>query len=839
MPAATELPATRERWDLLGVVRRHPDLAVELALLVAAEVLLLAALAPSAAFRNVLPYGSDNTGHPYNVSELAASLRHLRLTGWAQGWFAGFPTGVLYPVLAPGVAALGSLFMPLAVSYKLTVLAGPLLLPPCAYLAARLARLPRAYPVLLAVFTLPFLFDVSCSVCGGSIESTVLGEYAYSWGLAFGLLALGATVRLCDGTGSRWWPPLLLGVAALGHPVTAIWTALGVMLILGHSWLFQRRAPRRAAIPVVLALLLAVTWWLPFLADHQFMPEPLEPKYTLYLSFLFPASWPWEVVLTALAAGGAFWTYRNRQLLLVGFASLSVIAALGFRFLPQSVLSNWRVVELWSLGLWMLAAVGCLEGARWVIGRARAARLPAFSRLSDGQVRYAVAGGALLVVALAQGVPWGLWPGETFVSSASPHERWLGLDFPAVPQAAYPARVFGGAPVNPDAAQYDAMISMLESVAHHHGCGRVASDEDVYGLNQVRYYNDLDSLPLITHGCLATILGTLSDSGDNVPAMSFAESLASVSPELSIPDIPDPKFNLPDGISFLRQLGVTYYLTHGGPAESAARRLPDLRLVGSTTQVQAWEISDAGIVAPLTYQPVVVTNLPSNVSWEHYYLQYALDFVASGLASEWGRVLDTQTGPASWPREPANRESTSAALPRVTVSHVSVTDAAINFDVSRVGIPVEVRDTYFPGWQVHGGSGPYRAMPDFMVVVPSSTHVTLVYTTTAAITTGDVLGALGLAGIAVLGFADARRRRAAPARAAKPLRRLRATQPTAAPAKAGSAKAASAKAGSAKAGSAQAGSAKAAAGKSASAKGARAKTGSPPRRKSPGRGSRR
>jgi hypothetical protein len=837
MPAATELPATRERWNVAGVVRRHPDLAVELALLVAAEVLLLAALAPSAAFRNVLPYGSDNTGHPYNVSELAASLRDLRLTGWAQGWFGGFPTGVLYPVLAPGIAALGSLVMPLAVSYKLTVLAGPLLLPPCAYVAARLARLPRAYPVLLAVFTLPFLFDVSCSVCGGPIESTVLGEYAYSWGLAFGVLALGATVRLCDGTGSRWWPPLLLGIAALGHPVTAIWTAVGVVLILGHSWLFQRRAPRRAAIPLVLALLLAASWWLPFLADHQFMPEPLEPKYTQYLSFLFPASWPWEIVLTALAAGGAFWAYRNRQLLLASFASLSVIAALGFRFLPQSVLSNWRVVELWSLGLWMLAAVGCLEGVRWVLARvaaARVPRLPAFARWSDGQVRYAVAGGALLVVALAQGVPWGLWPGESFVSSASPHERWLGVDFPAVPQSEYPARVFGGAPANPDAAQYDAMISMLESVARHHGCGRVASDEDVYGVNQIRYYNDLDSLPLITHGCLATILGTLSDSGDNVPAMFFAESLASVNPELSIPDIPYPKFNLPDGISFLRQLGVTYYLTHGGPAELAARRQPDLRLVGATAQVQAWEISDAGVVAPLSNQPVVIANLPGNVSWQHYYLQYALDFVASGLASQWGRVLDTQTGPASWPREPAFRQSVSAALPQVTISHVSVTDAAISFDVSRVGVPVEVRDTYFPGWQVHGGSGPYRAMPDFMVVVPSSAHVTLVYTTTAVITTGDLLGGLGLAGVAVLGFADARRRRATPASAAKPLRR----QGTA-PAKSGRAKAAPAAAAAAKSAPPKSAPAKAAPAKSARPKGARARTGHPPQRKSPGRGSRR
>jgi hypothetical protein len=776
----TRMPADgagRARFDAL---RRNQELVLEVALLFAVELLLLAALAPSAALRNVLPYGSDHTGHPYNVSELAANLRNLRLTGWSQGWFAGFPTGVLYPVLAPGIAAAASLIMPLAVAYKLTVLAGPLLLPPCTYLAGRLANLPRAYPVLLAVFTVPFLFDVSCNICGGPIASTMAGEYAYSWGIAFGILALGATVRLCEGTGSRWWPPLLLGAAAIAHPVTAIWTGLGVALILGHAWLFSRRPPRRAIVPLVVAALLAASWWLPFVADRQFMPEPLQIKYTGYLGLLFPANLPWEIALTALAAGGAFWAYRNRQLFLVAVAGLTVLAAIGFRFLPESQMPNWRVVELWSLGRWLLASVGCVEGVRWLIPRLR---LPSAQRWPDGWldggVRYAVASAALLVVALAQGVPWGLWPGEHLVHSPSPHERWLGVDFPAVPQAELAAHVFGGVAANPDASQYNAMISMLESVARRHGCGRVALDENWYG-GVFRFYDELDSLPLITHGCLATILGTLMDSGDNVPAAFVAESASSIYPLLFIPNLPYPRFNLQLGIPELRQLGVTYYLTHGGPAAAAASKQPDLTLVGSTPSVQAWEISDAAIVTPLRNRPVVVTGLSSKLSWQRYYLYYE-------LTPEWGQVLETQTGPAGWARAPVGQLPTATAQAPVVVSDVSVTDSAIGFTVSRVGIPVEVRDSYFPGWQVHGGSGPYRAMPDFMVVVPTSRHVTLAYTTTAIITTAHVLGVLGLGCVVALAVVDTRRRRAVPAPDSKPLPRKGAAPPKGA--RAGAAKA--------------------------------------------------
>jgi hypothetical protein len=746
------MPADPDRPALLDWLRRHQDLVTELALLLAIELLLLAALAPSAAFRNVLPYGSDQTGHPYNVSELAANLRHFQLTGWSQGWYGGFPTGVLYPVLAPGIAAVGSLIIPLAVAFKLTVISGPLLLPVCAYLAGRMARLPRAYSVLLAVFTVPFLFDVSCNVCGGPIESTMVGEYAYAWGIAFGLLSLGATVRMCDGTGSRWWPPLLLGAAALAHPVTALWTALGVVLILGHSWWFRRRPPIRAGIPLVIALLLALIWWLPFLADHQYMPEPLQVKYTEYLTFLFPASGPWEVVLTALAVCGTFWAYRNRQLLLVGIATLTVLMGLAFRFLPESQLPNWRVLELWLLGVWLLAAVGFLENVRWLI-----ARLPVLptSRLSDGQVRYALAGIALLAVALAQGIPWGLWPGEHLVDSASPHERFLGLNFPAVLQADFGPHILGGVPANPDAAQYYAMISMLESAARQHGCGRIAFDENISAQGLTYFYNETDSLPLITNNCLDTLTGTLPDSADNTPEILVTESLVSQAPEQYMPNVPYLRFNLQLGIQDLRLLGVKYYLTHGGADAAAASKLPGLSLVGSTPQVQLWEISNSSVVAPLTYQPVVTTGLSSKITWQYYYLNYA-------ITTDWGRVLETEDGPASWPRAAVGMAPTSTALPAVIVRDVKVSNTSISFTVSRVGIPVEVRDTYFPGWQVHGGSGPYRAMPDFMVVVPTSTHVTLDYATSGVITTADVLGILGFLGVVGLAIADRRRQRVAP-----------------------------------------------------------------------------
>ncbi|MET0896002.1 MAG: hypothetical protein ABWY80_09135, partial [Acidimicrobiia bacterium] len=73
-----------------------------------------------------------------------------------------------------------------------------------------------------------------------------------------------------------------------------------------------------------------------------------------------------------------------------------------------------------------------------------------------------------------------------------------------------------------------------------------------------------------------------------------------------------------------------------------------------------------------------------------------------------------------------------------------------SFDVSRTGVPVMVKTSYYPNWQVSGADGPYRATPNFMVVVPTSKHVELTYGTTSVEWLGRVLTVLGLVGVGLL-----------------------------------------------------------------------------------------
>ena len=66
-------------------------------------------------------------------------------------------------------------------------------------------------------------------------------------------------------------------------------------------------------------------------------------------------------------------------------------------------------------------------------------------------------------------------------------------------------------------------------------------------------------------------------------------------------------------------------------------------------------------------------------------------------------------------------------LPEITVSDIDVQEESVSFTVDQIGVPVLVRVSYFPNWEVSGAEGPYRVAPNFMVVVPTDTEVTLSY----------------------------------------------------------------------------------------------------------------
>jgi hypothetical protein len=121
----------------------------------------------------------------------------------------------------------------------------------------------------------------------------------------------------------------------------------------------------------------------------------------------------------------------------------------------------------------------------------------------------------------------------------------------------------------------------------------------------------------------------------------------------------------------------------------------------------------------------------------------------------------TDGGPSSWVRadNSSARSVAKRPLPAAKVSNIRTTESSVSFDVSRTGVPVMVKTSYYPNWKAEGADGPWRATPNFMVVVPTSHHVRLTFATSTADKVGRVLtvvGLLGLGGLVWWGLAARR-----------------------------------------------------------------------------------
>jgi hypothetical protein len=189
------------------------------------------------------------------------------------------------------------------------------------------------------------------------------------------------------------------------------------------------------------------------------------------------------------------------------------------------------------------------------------------------------------------------------------------------------------------------------------------------------------------------------------------------------------------------------------------------------TTLKGWkvyQVANSDLVVGMAQQPFVVTNTTGgkySKCWgqpnpDPSSPEPQLGGWECTTAPWWSSraELDTpyaQTGPNNWPRVKAADLATVKAQPIADppfVTNVQTSVDKISFHVSEVGKPVEIKESFFPNWQVKGAKGPYRLAPNMMVVVPTSNDVTLTYGLTPTDWLGRIITVLGVVGIVVLGL---------------------------------------------------------------------------------------
>ncbi|HEY7106219.1 MAG TPA: 6-pyruvoyl-tetrahydropterin synthase-related protein [Acidimicrobiia bacterium] len=789
--AAAIEPEPRDRWDRVLTW-------VGIAVVAACCLYVFFQLQPRLLFLNTTPTGGDTGAHVWFPAYLRDHLLpHWRLAGWTDASYAGFPAGQFYfPFPALLIVGL-DVVLPYNIAFKLVTALGPVLLPIAAYVFGRGLKVPRPAAPLMAVAATAFLFftdggDATMRfdhhIMGGTITSTLAGEYSFTIAVACALFFLGTLAMALDTRRRLWLPAAFLAATLTSHLVVGVFACYGALVI----WLFRRpikNLTRTAAIGAVGVTLTAV-WLVPLAATLGYTTDMrYEPVGTGYtdpwllgrLGIRLPVAFDWMFlsehwylfVLALVAIGGGI-AYRRRATLELGLiAFLAGATFCGWEVLRdifgKAPAWNLRLLPFWYITLYLLAAVGAAELARWIghfaawiaygpaEGSDQRARTPRNIRVVR-ILAVAVTAVIFTTIALAR-----VQATRDYIPYWAKY-NYTGYEGGSVADA-----------TKKDYAEYRAFIDAADALPPGRMLWEPTSDIGRYGTPLA-----LMLLPYWTDGRIGSMEGLYYESAGTTDYHFLTAATLTPTPSNPVRGLPyrtNADFDL--GVRYLQLLGVRYYAATKD-MEPAADQNPALRLVATVPDVdpgppEGWkiyEVADSPVVAPLRYEPVVATGLHADPNWkcegnpkpaagapgvDEFSPWECLSVPWFNDPSALDRPLAAD-GPASWRRADmaSARDVTKRRLPGVQVSNIRTTDTSIDFDVSRTGVPVMVKTSYFPNWQAEGANGPWRATPNFMVVVPTSRHVHLTYGTTTAEwvgRVGTVVGLVGLGGLVWWGIA--------------------------------------------------------------------------------------
>jgi hypothetical protein len=727
---------------------------VSFAVVTAAVLFVLSQIHPELLVTNTTPAGGDMGAHVWGPAYLRDHLlAEGRLTGWTPDWYAGFPAYQFYMVVPSLLILALDVVLPYGIAFKLVTVSGLLTLPVAAWAFGKLSGLRFPTPAMLAVATVPFLFDRGFTIYGGNIPSTLAGEFAFSISLSLAVLYLGVVARGLETGKHRAWAAVLLALCGLCHLIPAFFALAGTAV-----WFVLR--PGRAqlkwlATTLPVGGLLAAFWVLPFYWQRHYLNDMGWEKLHTFNESLFIPSWT-ELTdhgvfffrafqtdyrwLLVFPLAGAVFAIARRSRAGVWLVAMTALFAVAFIFAPQGRLWNARLLPFYYLCLYLLggyaiAEAGKLAARLFSADRSRPLRL----------VRLATPVFGLAFILVLVGLPMRTLPFGYTTDDGVYH--WMGL------KTKDDSFVDGWAQWNysgyerkrPNASgggyhEYRDVVTTMAGVGEEHGCGRAMweyeKELDRYGTPMA-----LMLLPHWTDGCIGSMEGLYFEASASTPFHFLNQSELSLNPSRAQRDLPYRSFDLDAGIEHLQLYGVRYYMAFSDRAVDEARSHPDLTEVAESGPWHVFQVADSELVTPLENQPAVVEGLDHG---GREWLNPAVDWYQD--RSQWDVPLAAD-GPDDWPRIAPGDDPPREAVEPVVVSNIDTGTDTISFDVDQIGSPVLVKASYFPNWEVSGAEGPYRVTPNLMVVVPTSEHVELSYGYVAIDYLAWFLTLLGLAGL--------------------------------------------------------------------------------------------
>jgi 6-pyruvoyl-tetrahydropterin synthase related domain len=629
---------------------------------------------PALLFLPTITAGGDTPCHyPTAVWFHEHLLPKLRLHGWYPGAYLGHPLLLYYfPLPFLLMSALAPLTgMPVA--FKLGTALPTFLLPILTYVSFRLMRFRFPVPLLGAGASFVFLMQEENPIWGGTIASTMTGEFSYGYGIALAVLFLGLAYRAYADGRSAWGPAALLGFTALAHGYAVLWAGLSTTFFLYESRKPVRTLAWLGAV-AALAFGFAAFMLLPLLSGWGWTTPYDDPWITVTTLGLVPSLlWPLFSAAVVGIVGTVVFGRRtggaDRRLLFLAHAA-AMGAALAAAA-PAFGVIDVRFVPFAQLAL-------CLVGGASIGLAVAPLRLRELAAL--GVILLAVAYGDARSHVVRFWIDWNY-------TGLEGKELW-----PAFREMTDSLR--GDVADSRVAVEYGAIHEKAGSIRMYETLPLFSGRSTLEGV-----YNQAS---VSTHPVYYLASELFASSPNPFKKRTYSR----FDPESALTRL--PLFAVGDVVTVSDRLSA---FLEGRKEAALVRLIPPYK-------VFHLEGNGGGYVVPLRYEPV----RSSPVKWADKAYRW---FTSKPLHEAF--LVFTKDE-----RFPTVQTDEWAAPPRVPLPEgvevrSVVKDEEIEITTSRPGHPLLVKVSYHPRWRAEGADGPWLVSPSLMLVIPRETRSRLVY----------------------------------------------------------------------------------------------------------------
>ncbi len=617
------------------------------------------------------PTGGDSASHLFYAWVYSKKLLFTgQFLPWMPEVFCGFPFLAYYFPMPFVVIALLSKVMGVAKAFKWGAFLASIILPGAIYsCSSRWLKFSFAPSLFAALGALAFLFHEQNSIWGGNLLSTLAGEFAYSYGLLFAVLAMMAWSRAAGRKGAWVTAAVLEAACGFSHGFPLLVVGFSSLLLLLDAPSFSRTLLMQLK-GHLLAFCLIGGWLWPMIEFHGFtIPNDAAFGVTGWRDLLPATLWPSLAggivgfVMLALPRVRDAWLPEQSRAarLLFGGAGLSAVLFIAG---DQLGLADIRFFP----PVWLFGAILC----GWLAGQVLQALPRASSLLLAMAACLALLGWFGLHV---RSVPdWSLWNHSGL--DAKPQWRILSRLFPEMRGDLWsPRLVFEHAPEN----------------------------------NDIGSTRSLEALPMFLNQ-RPVLEGLYMESALTGPAVYQVQSEVSEHPSSPLVRYPSGSLDPDMAAEHMNFMHANMLLLRSDAAQKAIEKSGLFEKIGASSPFALYRLKhfDSALIE-VVKKPIRIMPLKGWMEDSYIWFRTRSKFEA------WQPVygMDSLPGRASGDYPP--------------VKVISLSRNEMTFETEAVGRPHLIKMAYNPRWHLLSKGKLYLAAPGFMLVVPAEREIRLTF----------------------------------------------------------------------------------------------------------------